>query len=209
MLLLSAKSPFKSLQDMLSASRPVKFAASGRSDGMGDVAATTCEALAMNCKIITGYKGSKASALAAIQGEADAITISESSSKKMTKGGKMIPIITLASKHASLFPDIPTIFEQVKLSPKKAWWINFRSGLAKIGRTLVTTPGVPADRVAFLRQSIKQVLTNKKVIAQSKKIKREIRYDSPESVEKLVKGVLVSLNQQQLKEVKIVLLEKF
>lgn len=208
-LLVSAKSPYRSLDDLLKASQPVKFAAGGRTDGIGDVAATTCQALGMNCKIITGYKGSKAAALAAIQGEADAITITESSSKNMAEGGKMIAVAALDSERAPLFPNVPTVFEQVKLAPEKAWWINFRADLAKIGRTLVTAPGVPPERVAYLRQVINRALTDPAFVAESIKVKREVRYGDPKAAEKFAREVLASADAKRAKDIKLVLLEKF
>ena len=46
-----------------------------------------CEALQMNCQIITGYKGSKEAGLAVMNGEVDALTISEGSGIEYAQGG--------------------------------------------------------------------------------------------------------------------------
>lgn len=208
-ILVSEKSPYRSLKDLLSSDRPIKFAAGGRLDGLGDVTTTTCEALGLNCKLITGYKGSKEAALAAIRGEADGITITQSSGNKLAKGGKMLAVATLDRQRAKLFPDVPTVFEQAKMSAEKAWWIDFRSGIAKVGRTLVTGPGVPQDQVDYLRGKIKGVLTDPAVVAEGAKIKRDILYEAPAETVKFIKEVLGSLEGEQLAAVRKVLLEKF
>ncbi|MDP2621424.1 MAG: tripartite tricarboxylate transporter substrate-binding protein [Hyphomicrobiales bacterium] len=208
-ILVSANSPYRSLKDLLASDRPIKFAAGGRTDGIGDVTTTLCEGLGLNCQLITGYKGSKEASLAAISGEADAMTITESSSKSISQGGKMIPVGTLDQERGALFPDLPTVFEQVDLPDDKAWWIEFRSGIAKIGRTLVTGPDVPEDRVEYLREKIKAVLTDPAVMEEGAKTKRDVRYEAPAATVKFVKEVLGSLEGEQLAAVRHVLLEKY
>lgn len=208
-ILVSEKSPYRTMADLQASDRPIKFAAGGRLDGLGDVATTACEALSLKCQLITGYKGSKEASLAAIRGEADGIMITESSGAKISKGGKLLPIAILDRDKGELFPDAPTVFEAAKMSDDKAWWIDFRSGIAKVGRTLVTGPEVPDDRIEYLREKIKGVLTDPAVVAEGAKIGRDVRYEAPAETVKFIKGVLGSLKGEQLAAVQKVLLEKY
>ena len=68
-------------------------------------------------------------------------------------------------KRSELMPKVPTLFEALKLTPEQQWWLDFRADLNEFGRVLVTTPNVPADRLAFLRAAIKKVLTDPELIA--------------------------------------------
>ena len=90
--LVSAKSPYRSVSDVMGSARPIKFAAAGKTDGLSDLEAVICKALELRCKIIIGYKGSKESVLAVIRGETDALAVSDSSASRYARGGKMIAI---------------------------------------------------------------------------------------------------------------------
>jgi len=208
-LLLGGKSKYKTIADLQGASEPIKFAASGRTDAIGDIEATTCEALQLDCRIITGYAGTKGSALAVIQGEADGLVTSESSGKTYSSDDTVRAVATLARKRAPLLPDTPTIFELTDLSPEQAWWIDFRANIAELGRTFVTGPDVPPERVAYLRDVIRKVLTDPAVVAEAEKAQQPIDYAPPEDTVALVKETFAAPSEERRAEIRKVLLEKF
>ena len=92
------------IKAILVSGKKVKFSAGSRTDNLGDYAAVLCEALQMSCQIITGYKGSKGASLALFNGEADALTISESSGLRYASGGKAKIIITIGHGAPSISP---------------------------------------------------------------------------------------------------------
>jgi tripartite-type tricarboxylate transporter receptor subunit TctC len=163
----------------------------------------------MNCQIITGYKGSKGASLAMLSGEADALTISESSGLRYAADGKAKIIITIGHERASSKPDVPTVYEAFKLSPDQKWLFDFRLGIKSFGRAIVGAPGIPADRLAYLRKVWKDILTDKAVIADLAKRKRGLSYASPEALDKAVNESLGSLPNDKRKLVNEVLLKKF
>jgi hypothetical protein len=59
-------------------------------------------------------------------------------------------------------PDVPTIFESLHLDQEQQWWLDFREDLRKIGRLLITPPGVDGDKLSFLRRISKEILTDPK-----------------------------------------------
>ena len=206
--LVNAKLP-DSLKDIIASGKKLKFSANSRVDNLGDYAAITCEALKMNCQIITGYKGSKGASLAMMNGEVDALTISESSGYRYAAGGKAKIIATIGHKRSTLKPDIPTVYEMFKLTPEQKWWLDFRLSIKAIGRDVVGPPGIPADRLAYLRKVWKDILTDPEVIAEGKKRKRGFDYESAEALEKTAKELLESLSDDKLKAVNEVLLKKY
>jgi hypothetical protein len=66
---------------------------------------------------------------------------------------------------------VPTVYEQVKLTPAQEWWFDFRSDLNDLGRILVTAPGSPPDRLAF-RDAVRRALTNPALMAEGEKTQR-------------------------------------
>jgi tripartite-type tricarboxylate transporter receptor subunit TctC len=197
------------LKEIIASGKKVKFSAGSRTDNLGDYAAVLCEALKMNCQIITGYKGSKGASLAMLGGEADALTISESSGLRYASGGKAKIIITIAHARSKHKPDVPTVYEAFKLSPDQKWWFDFRLGIKAFGRAIVGPPGIPADRLAYLRKVWKGILTDKAVIAELAKRRRGVNYASPAVLEKAVSEALGSLPADKRKMVNEVVLKKF
>jgi tripartite-type tricarboxylate transporter receptor subunit TctC len=207
-LLVNSKMP-DDLKEIIKSGKKIKFSATSRTDNLGDYAAVTCEALKMNCQIITGYKGSKGASLAMMSGEADALEISESSGLHYASGGKAKIILTIGEKRSKYKPDIPTIYEEFHMAPAQKWWIDYRLSIKDFGRSIVGPPGIPADRLAYLQKVWKDILTDKDVIAEMTKHQRGIDYGAPEALKKIVKEDLESLPKDKRDAVKQVILHKF
>ena len=207
--LVSAKSPYRSVNDVLNSARPIKFAAAGKTDGMSDMEAVTCRALGLRCKIIIGYKGSKESALAVIRGEADAFMVSGGSGARYARKDTVIAIASPGRERSSYFKDVPTVFEQVDLTPDQAWWFDFHEKIRKVGRVLATAPGVPENRVTYLRTVLARILTDPDVVAEASRIKRHLNYLPAGEIRRYTLEILGSAEPDSLKEVRRVLLEAY
>ena len=157
----------------------VRWGGTGPSDGPADGAATSCEALKMNCKIVLGYKGSAEIALAMERGEVDSLYVSDSSAFAYVQAGQAVPVASMGHVRSPLLPQVPTVFEQTSLTPDQEWLLDFRSNLNDLGRILVTTPGTPADRLAFLRGAVQRALANPELIAEGERTQRFIAFQSP------------------------------
>ncbi|WP_161142634.1 tripartite tricarboxylate transporter substrate-binding protein [Propylenella binzhouense] len=208
-VLISAKSPYGSIEDLKGASAPIKFAAGSKADGLSDFAAVFCETLSLQCKIITGYKGSKESSLAAIRGETDAIAVEANTGSDLGKGGELKPVAVLARKRWKTLPDTPTLFEAAAVPADKEWWIDFRESVSNLGRSLAMGPGVPQDRVDYMRKVVEDVLTDPKVIADVEKTGREINYLPGTEQKAIIDQLMQSVEGDRLEQVKTVLLEKY
>jgi len=205
-MIVNPKLP-SSLKEIIASGKKIKFSAGSRTDNLGDYAAVTCEALKMNCQIITGYKGSKEAGLAVMNGEADALTISESSAINYAAGGRTKMVVTIGRARSAKRPDIPTVYEMFQLSPEGKWWFDFRLGIKAIGRAVVGTPGIPQDRLQYLQKVWRQILTDPAVIAEGAKTSHDVDYESPDKMK--VKELLESLPADKLKEVNEVILKRF
>ncbi|WP_193371259.1 Bug family tripartite tricarboxylate transporter substrate binding protein [Pelagibius marinus] len=208
-LLMSEAAGIGSLEEMLNAQRPIRFGGTARTATIGAGTAFIAEALGLEAQIIVGYKGSKEIALAAIRGEIDGFIPSDSSARRYGKEEGLKPLAVLSRERSSLMPDVPTFFELAELTPEQAWWIDYSDALFGLGRPLVTTPDIPADRLAFLQQVTREVLTDPAVIAEAQAAKRPISYLSPEAVKQSINRVMDGLTDEELARVRHVALEKF
>ncbi len=197
--LMSPKSDVKTVAEALKPGVKIRWGGTGPSDGPADGAALTCHALKLDCQIVLGYKSSGDIALAMERGEMDGLYLSDSSAANFVKNGQARAISAMGHQRSALLPDVPTIFEQMKLSPDQEWWFTFRENLNDLGRILITTPGVPAERIAFLRAAVKRALTNPDLMAEGEKTQRFVAYQSPETALEMTRKVLGGVTPEQKK----------
>jgi tripartite-type tricarboxylate transporter receptor subunit TctC len=164
----------------------------------------------MNCQIITGYKGSKEAGLAVMNGEVDALTISDGSGVHYAQGGRAKIIATLGHQRSELKPDMPTIYELFpNLAPDRKWWMDFRLGIKAFGRVFVGPPKLAPDREKYLQEAWRKVLTDPAVRAEGAKSQRFIYYLEPAKLKQILHDSLETLPPAKAKDVNEVLLKKF
>jgi len=208
-LVFGAQSSFATFDDVLSSSRSIRFAGTARISTIAAGAAFLAEALGLEANVVVGYKGTKEVALAAIRGEVDGFLASESSARRYTRDESLTPFATIARERSALLPDVPTLFELTTLSPEQAWWIDYSDALFGLGRALVTTPDIPADRLEFLQQAVQDVLTDATVVAEATSTKKPINYAPPAAAKTMIETVMGSLTEEQLAKIRHVALERF
>ncbi len=171
----------------------------GQIDGLSDGAAITCLALKLDCKIVRGYEGSAQVALALARGEVDALYVSDTSANNYVKAGNAIPILTMSADKSQFFPNVPSVFDAVKLTPDQKWWFEFRATLDDLGRILVAPPNLPKEQLAYLQDTIRTVLADPEVIAEGAKTNRYIGYRDPAATAKMLGTVLTAITPAQKK----------
>ena len=201
--------PNKTVESIKASGKTLKWSASGKTDGISDGAAATCEALQLKCKITIGYKGSKGSALAVIQGEADALFVSDTSAAHYAQGGEMVPVAVMGHEKSVFFPNVKPIFDIVKLTPKEAWWIDFKANIERLGRVMVAPPKTGKAHVKELRAAFKNILTDEAFVKAMAKKKRYIDFLDAKDAAKLAHDVTSGLDKDQIEKVNDVLLKKY
>ncbi len=208
--LVTPNSPYKSIADVKKAGKQLAWGGSGKVSGMSDGAAFTCHALGLKCKLVTGYKGSRKAALAVAQGEMDAMYVSETSAYKYHQAKSARVIATMHRKRSTLFPDIPTVFEQVPdLTKEQQWWIDYRATVESLGRILVAPPATPNHLVDILRAATEKILQDPDLIKEADRRKRYISYIPAAAAKKAVNKVLASLTPAQKAKIKKVVLDTY
>jgi len=210
--LVSPNSPFNSVADVIKAgkTKKISWGASGKISGLSDGAAFTCHALGIQCRIVTGYKGSAAAALAMTQGEMDALYVSETSAYNYVKSKGAKALTTMNRQRSILFPDVPTIFELMpNLTEDQKWWIDFHATVESLGRVLIAPPGTPKNLVEALTKATHNILSDPKVVADGAKKKRFIKYIPAADAKKVLLKVLASATPEQKARIKKVALSTY
>ena len=200
--LASKQSGIKAVADALQPGRKIRWGGTGPSDGPADGAAITCEALKLDCQTILGYRSSGEIALAMERGELDGLYVSDSSAANYTQAGQVNPVASMARVRSTLLPNVPTVYEQAKLTPDQEWWFDFRANLNDLGRILVTSPGTPPERLAFLREAVRRALTNPALIAEGEKGQRFVAYQAPDKALEITRKVLNAVTPEQKKRIR-------
>ena len=200
--LASKQSGIKTVADALQPGRKIRWGGTGPSDGPADGAAITCEALKLDCQTILGYRSSGEIALAMERGELDGLYVSDSSAANYTQAGQVNPVASMARVRSALLPNVPTVYEQVKLTPDQEWWFDFRANLNDLGRILVTSPGTPPERLAFLREAVRRALSNPALIAEGEKSQRFVAWQAPDKAVEITRKVLSAVTPEQKKRIR-------
>lgn len=199
----------KTVGELLAAGTKMRWGGTGPTGGPSDGASITCEALRMNCQVVLGYRGSAEIALAVERGELDALYVTDASGLTYDRTKQARIMAVAARERSKLVPNVPTVWEGLKLTPEQEWWLDFRIALNNLGRILVTTPGTPADRLEFLRGAIRKVLTDPEVIAEGKKSQRDIDYKDPETARQNAIKAIGQITPDQKERVRQVVLKKY
>lgn len=182
---VGGKSRITTAADALKAEQII-WPATGPADNISDVAAIVSHVIGLKSKIITGYKGAGDMSLAVVRGEADAGVLSVDTAIKLVQSGQVRPIAMLDAQRWPGLPDVPTLAQAAPIDPAKAWLAKLRNDIGEVQRAMVTAPGVPPQRVAFMRRIMQEMLTDPELIAEGKRSGREIDYKSGETLQKLI-----------------------
>jgi tripartite-type tricarboxylate transporter receptor subunit TctC len=123
-------------------------------------------------KLIKGYKGTAEILLAVERGEVDMISAVGipgllASHPEWMKGEGVI-LYQNALKRHPLLPNVPTLPE-LALSDEGRTVLRVIAGTAEIGRSILTTPGIPPERLAALRTAFQAMLKDPEFLAASEK----------------------------------------
>jgi len=163
LLYMRTDAPYKNLDDLRQTSDPPRCSATGVGSTGYDVPRLLEEALGFKFKVISGYPGGAEQDLAMERGEVQcrAITIDGFFGREpfhtwLRNGFVRVLLQTERQRHPKL-PNVPTVFELMdhyKVTEPKRRLVNTYLGIWGFGsRPIVSTPGLPADRLKILRDA--------------------------------------------------------
>jgi tripartite-type tricarboxylate transporter receptor subunit TctC len=124
-------------------------------------------------KLVKGYKGTNEIMLAAERGEVEFVSAVGipgllAAHPDWINGDAAVILYQNALKRHPLLPNVPTLPE-LGLSEDGRAVLSAIAGTAEIGRSILTTPGVPAQRLAALRTAFQDMLKDPEFLAACQK----------------------------------------
>lgn len=144
-------------------------------------------------KVVTGYSGSNDVLLAMERQEVDggfALWPEFKQYKADWLRDKKVNILYIvAAARAPDLPDVPTTAELGETDEARDI-LRFLASTSEVGRTIFTTQGVPADRIAQLRRGFSEMIEDKAFLEDAAKVGLRIDPMSGEDMQKVIVGVI-------------------
>lgn len=152
------------------------------------------ELLGAKFRIVVGYDGGNAINLAMERGEVGARgslvwTLIKREQPDWVREGKLIPIVQMTMEKAPDLQHVPRLIDVANTPEAKAVF-EVLAATDGIGRPLLTTPDVPADRLAALRKAFDTMVKDPAFLADAAKSGEDISPNSGETLQKIVANVL-------------------
>ena len=165
---LRSERPERSIDALKKTKTPIRVAASGPSSLLTQAAKFLQRAGKFNIRLVSGYKGYNPMALATKQNEVDGVSTAAAAvavntvTRGMHEDGTIKLVLSMggAPPHKRLAGEIATLpkfVDAIDDAKDRQAYVAF-SGLLNASRPFVTTPGLPADRVAILRKAMSDMM---------------------------------------------------
>jgi len=138
-------------------------------------------------KMVEGYRGATDILLAMDRSEVQGVCMSLGqfrTSQQKFKDGKLRYLLR-AEESALPGVDAPSIYDFVKTSEQRQL-MRFIFSSTEFGRPYLFPPGVPKDRVDFMRKAIERAAKNPELLAEAEKMGLDMVFRPPEHLEKVV-----------------------
>jgi tripartite-type tricarboxylate transporter receptor subunit TctC len=127
-------------------------------------------------KIVSGYSGTSDIMLAMERGEVEALEVSWATIVRTKRpwldSGKINVLIQAALERNKELPDTPTLVEMGN-TPEDRAALAFYTSSAAVSRSLIATPGIPAERVKALREAFMATTRDPQFLAEVQQSKAE------------------------------------
>jgi tripartite-type tricarboxylate transporter receptor subunit TctC len=194
---VSASSPIKQVEDLKRLGREVKVALTGVGSDDYYVAIALFKALGIPMKPVAGYGGQQDCNLAVLRGEVDATVSSLGGVISAIDGGELKPILFVAEKPVERFESVPLAGSLVQEeSARKV--LDAIISTIELERCFIAPPGLPAARLAFLRDAFGKTFADAEFLAKAKQAKKPIVFLDGKSCEE--KAASVWAGAQALKD---------
>jgi len=159
-------------------------------------------------RIVAGYPGGQAVDLAMEKGEVEGRGANPLSGYKASKPHYLrdkliVPLVQLGLRKEPELPHVPLLLEQ-EVPAQDRPLLEFMSLAVAVGRPLATSPDVPADRVAALRQAFRDTLKDPEFVVEAARTNSDIRPVEGDILAQQI-GKLIGAPQDVKDRMKIVL----
>ncbi|WP_152608257.1 Bug family tripartite tricarboxylate transporter substrate binding protein [Halalkalibacter okhensis] len=182
---------FDTADDLFTTERSIKLGATGLGGSTYVDAVVVGEALELNQEVLHGYDSSSVVETAIIRGDVDGMWGSYGSAVDRIEDGVVKVILQSGFDRSDVLPDIPTILEMAEKNNASATSIELlevQESLAAVGRPVAAPPGVPEERLAFLRDAFEKAMNDPEFIEKAESAQRDLNYVSGEEMDEILQN---------------------
>lgn len=185
-------SGIKSIEDVMM--REVTAGSTGAGSGTSLYPTVMNKVLGTKFKIVAGYQRAVEIDLAMERGEVDVRSGFSYGSIAVEhpdwiRDKKAVFLVQVGGAREADFPDVPLMSDLAKTDEQRQI-LTLISSTVALGRPYLTTPDVPADRLAALRRAFMAALADKGFLAEANKLNFDLRPADAAAVTKIVEGVI-------------------
>jgi tripartite-type tricarboxylate transporter receptor subunit TctC len=166
-IFVGAKSPIKSIEDVVKLGRPFKVPSQGVDEDFYGMA-MLADILGFKPQFVTGFEGAGDTTLTVVKGETDGRLTSWTSAVPMLKTGDIRPILSVGEVRYPDAPNVPNAMELVT-DPAKKKTITALINIQRVHRSLFGPPNLPPAIAEELRAGILAALKDPQLQEAAKK----------------------------------------
>ena len=187
-MVVSTKSGYKSIDDIMKVRTPIKFAAAG----VGSAAYLDTRildfALPIDIQTVTGFDGAEGE-LSMLRGEVVAATGIASSFDQFVKNKGGYYALVMSQIAHDVLPGVPQASQYVTDERGKRL-LALLEALSDLGRLTAGPPGIPPDVLKVLRDAHEKAIKDPELIAEAMKLNMPVKFGSGEFVTERIKQAL-------------------
>jgi tripartite-type tricarboxylate transporter receptor subunit TctC len=173
--------------------RPIVVGASAKGSQTYVHPAMLKEVLGANLRIVTGYRGAADISLALERGEVQAQSATWVSwlarHTDWINARQIIPIVQVGLKKEHDLPQVPLMID-LAANEEDRQVLELMSAGSQIGRALFAPPGVPAERIAALRNAFEAMVRDREFVEAAEKRKLVVRATAGTEVQAIIQKVV-------------------
>ncbi len=144
-------------------------------------------------QMLVAYQGSSAAKAGLLRGDGDISSYGYSVFRPLIESHSVVPLFITAASPSALLPGLPTVLQladQYKLPQTSVHALTVFAHAVNMGKDWAAPPGVPADRLAFLRTAFREAAQDPGFLDTAKKAGRVGGYTSPDDLEQTIASVI-------------------
>ncbi|MCG6901249.1 MAG: hypothetical protein LJE68_01075 [Rhodobacter sp.] len=189
-LVVGAGTGFKSFDDVKMGGTTV-VGATGLGGSTYVDAVIVGDVFGMDQKVVHGFNSSGDIRAAMLRGDVHAMWGSLGSAMKGIKSGDHIVVLHSERTPTGVLEGVPSVYDVAAASDDPAGQLKILDawdGLSAVGRPVAAPPGVPADRLAFLRDAFSKSMTDPDFVAKAEDSGRDLAFADGERTGAIAKA---------------------
>jgi tripartite-type tricarboxylate transporter receptor subunit TctC len=199
LLYIRADAPYKNIEEIRTSSVAPKCGSEGTASSAYYIPKLLEETLGAKFNVVTGYNAGTEVDLAVERGEVQcrAFTIAAFFAREpfhtWRKKGFVRVLVQTGRKRDANLPDVPSLHElmdQYKTTDSARRLANVILAANEIGRPIIGTPGIPAERLKILREAFSKAVNDRELLEEAKKKRLELDPVSGEDLQTLASDIM-------------------